>query len=60
VNTSAVERLQFALCEFRPNPALHLVRSPLNHGYDYTTVGNRATCFSNLLCNRRDNNLHFL
>ncbi len=34
------------LFEFRPKLALHLDRSPLNHGYGHAAAGDRPTCLA--------------
>ncbi len=41
-----VEWIRFVLFEFRPNLALHLERSPLNHSDGYASAGDRPICLA--------------
>jgi hypothetical protein len=46
MNLCVVEWIRFVLYEFRPNLALHLKRSLLNHSYGYASAGDRPTCLA--------------
>jgi hypothetical protein len=46
VHTHTLPWIRFDLFEFRPNLALHLGRSLLNHSYGYASAGDRPTCLA--------------
>jgi len=48
---SSAPKQHTVLFGFRPNLALHLGRSPLNHSYGYASADDRPTCFAGLTRN---------